>query len=73
MDAAAPVLDLSHASVDIITTVFQSMYLTDRFTCALVCKAWAETAAMMMMIHPQAQRKGSQRLAELAGQAWTTA
>jgi len=44
MDAAAPLLDLAHASADINTVVLQSMSLTDRFTCALVCKAWAEAA-----------------------------
>jgi len=45
MDAAAtPPLDLAHASVDIITVVLQSMSLTERFTCALVCQAWAKAA-----------------------------
>jgi len=45
MDATASPIDLAHASLDIITAVLQSMSLTDRFTCALVCKAWAEAAA----------------------------
>jgi len=44
MDAAAPPLDLAHASADIITVVLQNLSHSDRFTCALVCKAWAEAA-----------------------------
>jgi len=44
MDNATPPFDLAHASADIITALFRNMSLTDRFTCALVCKAWAEAA-----------------------------
>jgi len=46
MDAAAYYvpLDLSHAPLDVITTIMESMPLRDRFTCGLVCKAWAEAA-----------------------------
>jgi len=41
MDAEAPPLDLPF---HVLTIIFQSMYLIDRFTWALVCKAWAEAA-----------------------------
>jgi len=37
-------LGLSHAGPGIITTILGSMTLRDRYTCALVCKAWAEAA-----------------------------
>jgi len=39
-----PLLDLSHAAPDIIAMVLGSMSLRERFSCALVCKAWAEAA-----------------------------
>jgi len=46
MDAALhPPLDVSHVPSDFINTMLQSMSLRDRFTCALVCKAWAQEAA----------------------------
>jgi len=45
MDAAAHYLDLARVPPNIILVVLQSMSLIDRFTCALVCKAWAEAAA----------------------------
>jgi len=44
MDAALPSLDLSGVPLSFITLMLQSMSLSDRFTCALVCKAWAEAA-----------------------------
>jgi len=44
MEAAFPPFSLAHAPLNVITTVLQSMSLRDRFTCALVCKAWAEAA-----------------------------
>jgi len=43
-DHPALLLDLSHAGPDIITIVLGSLPLRDRFTCALVCKTWAEAA-----------------------------
>jgi len=45
MDAATSPLDPGHAPFDVIACVLQSMSLSERFTCALVCKAWAEVAA----------------------------
>jgi len=45
MEAAAGPLGLSVAPLDIITMVLQYVCLEDRFTCALVCKAWAKAAA----------------------------
>jgi len=39
-----PLLDLSHATPDIMTRVLGSINLRERFNCALVCKAWAEAA-----------------------------
>jgi len=42
MDAGAPPMDVP---LNVLTTILNSMSLTDRFTCALVCKAWAEAAA----------------------------
>jgi len=39
-----PLLDLSHATPDIITKILGNMSLRERFICALVCKAWAEAA-----------------------------
>jgi len=45
MDASTCLpLDLSHAPFDVITVVLSRMALSDRMTCALVCKAWAEAA-----------------------------
>jgi len=44
MDAAVPLLDPSRLPSHIITMMLQSMSLRDRFTCALVCKAWAQEA-----------------------------
>jgi len=44
MDAAARPLDLSCAPTNFIVMLLQSLSLRDRFTCALVCKAWAEAA-----------------------------
>jgi len=44
MDAAAHCLDLSRVPPNFVTMLVQSMSLRDRFTCALVCKAWAEAA-----------------------------
>jgi len=45
MEAATPPhLDLSRVPSNFVSMLFQSMSLTDRFTCALVCKAWAEAA-----------------------------
>jgi len=38
-------LDLSRVPSNFITMMLQSMSLSDRFTCALVCKAWAQEAA----------------------------
>jgi len=43
-DHTGPLLDLSHASPDIISMVLGSMSLQDRCNCALVCRAWAEAA-----------------------------
>jgi len=37
-------LDLSRVPSNVITMMLQSMSLSDRFTCALVCKAWADEA-----------------------------
>jgi len=44
MDHTGPLLDLSHAGPDIISMVLGSLPLRERFTCALVCKAWAKEA-----------------------------
>jgi len=44
MNAAIRPLDLSNAPSNIINLILQSMPLSDRFACALVCKAWAEEA-----------------------------
>jgi len=44
MDAAVPPSDLSRVPATFIAMMFQSMSLSDRFTCALVCKAWAQEA-----------------------------
>jgi len=44
MDAANSHLDVSHLPSNFITMILQSISLSDRFTCALVCKAWAEAA-----------------------------
>jgi len=44
MGSARCPVDLSHAPLDVIVTIMQSMSLKERFTCALVCKAWAEAA-----------------------------
>jgi len=44
MDAALRPLDLSQVPLNFITMILQSMSLSDRFTCALVCKAWAQEA-----------------------------
>jgi len=44
MDAARPALDLSRAPSSFFTMMLQSMPSKDRFTCALVCKAWAQEA-----------------------------
>jgi len=43
-DHNGPRLDLSHTALDIFTMNLGSMPLRDRFTCALVCKAWAKAA-----------------------------
>jgi len=43
-DHTGPLLDLSHATPDIITKILGNMSLRERFICALVCKAWAEAA-----------------------------
>jgi len=45
MDAALPLLALPHVPSNVIKTMLQSMSLGERFTCALVCKAWAQEAA----------------------------
>jgi len=52
MDAAAPPLDLARAPLDVIAGVLQRMSLWERYTCALVCKAWAKavTAATRSII-----------------------
>jgi len=44
MDAALHRLDRAHAPLEIIIIVLQSLSLEERFSCALVCKAWAEAA-----------------------------
>jgi len=44
--AAAPPRDLSHVPLAFITMVLQRLSLKDRFTCGLVCKAWAEAATV---------------------------
>jgi len=45
LDAADQPLDLSRVPLDFIAMLFQRMSLSDRFRCALVCKAWAQEAA----------------------------
>jgi len=45
MDAVLRPLDLSRVPANFITMMLQSMSLSDRFSCALVCKAWAQEAA----------------------------
>jgi len=45
MDAALPALDLSLVPSNFINMLFQSLSLSDRLKCALVCKAWAQEAA----------------------------
>jgi len=37
-------LDLPVAPFDVITRILESMSLSDRFTCALVCQSWAKAA-----------------------------
>jgi len=44
MDATAPPHGLPHAPLEIVTMVLQTMCVKDRFTSALVCKAWHEAA-----------------------------
>jgi len=44
MDPAARPHGLAHAPFDVIVCVLKSMSLSDRFTCALVCKVWAQAA-----------------------------
>jgi len=44
MDDALPPLDLPHVPSNVIIVMLKSMSLAQRFTCALVCKAWAEAA-----------------------------
>jgi len=44
MDPAVVPLDLTDAPSDVLVVVLQTMPYQDRFTCALVCKAWAEAA-----------------------------
>jgi len=39
-----PPINLPRAGSDVIISVLESLPLKDRFTCALVCKAWAEAA-----------------------------
>jgi len=46
MDAAVPPMDSSRLPSSFITKMLQSMSLSDRFRCALVCKAWAEAATV---------------------------
>jgi len=45
MDAADHPLDLSCLPSNFINMMLQSKSLSDRFSCALVCKAWAQEAA----------------------------
>jgi len=45
LDMGAAVALLSRMPSNFITMMMKSMSLSDRFTCALVCKAWAEKAA----------------------------
>jgi len=72
MDAALRPRDLSYVPLDFILMVLRSMSLSDRFNCALVCKAWAREAAAATrhQHHPQAQGAGPLLLAALAGTAW---
>jgi len=44
MYAVAPTVDLSSAPLDVLVLLLQKMSVKDRFTCALVCKAWAGAA-----------------------------
>jgi len=44
MDAVLRPLDLSRVPANFITMMLQSMSLSDRLKCALVCKAWAQEA-----------------------------
>lgn len=45
LDVAMCALKLSSAPQDVITAVLATMGLKQRFTCALVCRAWARAAA----------------------------
>jgi len=67
MDAAAP-LDLAHAPLDIIINVLESMSLEERFTCALVCKVWAEAATAATRSIILSKRRGQKDLSCL--QTW---
>jgi len=70
-DHAGPFLDLSHAGPDIITAVLKSMPLRARFSCALVCKAWAEAAvaatSSIILEHKMQDLSGFQRWMEKHG------
>jgi len=55
MEYAGSPLDLSHAPLDVISMVLQCMSLTDRFTCALVCKAWAEAATRSIIFEDRVE------------------
>jgi len=84
MDTAVPRVDLSSAPFDVITKLLESMSHRDRFTCALVCKAWAEAATAathsivlgpcsalsQALFSPVPPGAGSQLLAGLAGESW---
>jgi len=64
-------LDLSNVPLNFITLVFRSMSHKERFTCALVCKAWAgiATAATSSIIlrHSQQDVSSLQRWLEKHG------
>jgi len=47
MDAAAPPLDVPYVPIELIPAILQSMSPSDRLSCALVCKAWAEAVTRL--------------------------
>lgn len=59
MEAAAPPWDLPHLPSNISTMILQSMLLSDRFMCVLVCKAWVESSTYAALLCPRVASLGS--------------
>jgi len=70
MDAAMCALNLHSAPQDVITAVLATMGLKQRFTCALVCRAWAKAAAAAtraLDLHEEEDIRGLQQWLEKYG------